>query len=109
MFSFKACQMVIVSYLHLLLWTVGYHQNISSLKYHLLAEHTADAESPPPPFPIQKQTTVDSFQQRHLEKSTCNKPLNGLIKSVATACRVINIVYLILTSVKLESRLCLYY
>lgn len=93
MFSFKACQMVIVSYLHLLLmWTVGYHQNTSSLKCHLLAEHMADAESPPPPSPIQKQTTVDSSQQRHLDKSTCNKPLTGIAKLVATACRLINIV-----------------
>ena len=110
MVSFKACQMVIGSYLHLLsLWTVGYHQNTSSLKNHLLVEHTADAESSYLPSPTQKQITVDSFEQRQLDKSTCDKPLTGIAKLVATAYRPINIVQFILKGAKLDSPLCQYY
>ncbi len=39
---------------------LSYHQSTSILKYHLLAKHTAEAESPPPPH--QKQATLNSLQ-----------------------------------------------
>nr|XP_054591163.1 E3 SUMO-protein ligase ZBED1-like [Nothobranchius furzeri] len=68
---------------------LSYHRSTSSLKYHLLAKHTADAESPPP---HRKQTTLESFQQRRLDNSTSCKLSTAIAKWVATACRLINIV-----------------
>ncbi len=38
---------------------------------HLLAKHAADAESPP--TPQQRQTKLDSFQQKRMDNSTSNK------------------------------------
>lgn len=71
---------------------MNYHRSTSSLKYHLQAKHTADAESAPPP-PRQKQTTLESsLQKRRLDKSTNNQLSTAIAKWVATACRPINIV-----------------
>ena len=39
-------------------YELSYHWSMSSLKQHLLAKHTANAESPPPPR--QRQTMLDS-------------------------------------------------
>ncbi|KAF0039251.1 hypothetical protein F2P81_007486 [Scophthalmus maximus] len=37
------------------------HRSTSSSKYHLMAKHTADANSPPP---RQSQATMDDFRQK---------------------------------------------
>lgn len=58
---------------------------MSSLKYHSLAKHIADAESPPPPR--QMQTTLDSLQRRHLDNPTSKKLSTAIAKWEATACR----------------------
>ncbi len=47
---------------------LSFHWSTSSLKYHLLAKHTADAERRPPPR--QRQTTLDSLQKRHMLDTT---------------------------------------
>ncbi len=49
------------------------HQSMMSIKYYLLAKHTADAESPSPP--LHKQTMLDSLQQRLEDNSASNKLL----------------------------------
>lgn len=69
---------------------LSYHRSTSSLKYHSLAKHTANAESPP--SSRQRQTTLDIFQRRRLDNSTTNKLSTVIAKWVATACRLINIV-----------------
>lgn len=68
----------------------SYHRSTSSLKYHLSAKHTADAESPAPPR--LRQTTLDSLSRRQLDNSTSRKLSTAVAKWVATACRPINIV-----------------
>ncbi|KAF0036493.1 hypothetical protein F2P81_011805 [Scophthalmus maximus] len=40
---------------------LSYHRSTSSLKYHLMTKHTADANSPPP---RQSQATMDDFRRR---------------------------------------------
>ncbi len=69
----------------------SYHQSTSSLKYHLSAKHTADAESPVPP-PRLKQTTLDNLQGKQLDISTSRKLTKAVAKWVATACRPVSIV-----------------
>ncbi|KAL3983475.1 transcription elongation factor SPT4 [Sarotherodon galilaeus] len=69
---------------------LSYHRSTSSPKYHLLAKHTGNAESPLPS--CQRQTTLDSFQRRRLDNSTTNKLSTAIAKWVATTCRLINIV-----------------
>lgn len=70
---------------------LSYHRSTSSLKYHLMAKHTTDAESPPPPR--QRQTTMDqSLQRRSMDKSTTNRLTSTIAKWVATACRPVNVV-----------------
>ena len=56
---------------------LSHHWSTSSLKYQLLAKHTADAESPPPPH------QRHSLQQRRLNSSTCNKLSTAIAKWVA--------------------------
>lgn len=65
-----------------------YHRSTSSLKYHLLAKHTAEAEN----LPRQMQTMLDSFQRRRMDNSTTNKLSTAIAKWVATAWRPIDIV-----------------
>ena len=67
---------------------LSHHWSTSRLKYHMLAKHTADAETPPPPH--QRQTTQDSLQQRRLNNSTYNKLSKAIAKWMAAACRPIN-------------------
>jgi len=50
---------------------LSYHRSTSSLKYHLLAKHTIDAEISSPADV--RQTTRSSFQQRSLDDSTCDE------------------------------------
>ena len=57
---------------------LSYHQSSLSLKYHLLAKHTADAKDPSPPR--QWHATLDSLQRRPKKcmkykevRSTCVK------------------------------------
>lgn len=69
---------------------LSHHRSTSSLKYHLMAKHTADAESSHPPR--QRQTTLDSFQQRRMDNSTSNILTTAIAKWVATACRPVNVV-----------------
>lgn len=68
---------------------LSYHRSTSSLKYHLTAKHTANANSR---TPSQKQVTIDGFRQRHMDTATKNKLVAAIAKWVATACRPINIV-----------------
>lgn len=68
----------------------SYHRSTSSLKYHLSAKHTADAESPRPP-PRVKQTTL-GVARRPLDASTTRQLSTAVAKWVATACRPINVV-----------------
>nr|XP_055040804.1 E3 SUMO-protein ligase ZBED1-like [Misgurnus anguillicaudatus] len=69
---------------------LSYHRSLSSLKYHLMAKHTADADSTPPPR--QTQTTLTSLQRRPMDNSTRNKVTTAIAKWVATACRPVNVV-----------------
>ncbi|XP_077065477.1 E3 SUMO-protein ligase ZBED1-like [Siphateles boraxobius] len=69
---------------------LSYHRSTSSLKYHLMAKHTAaDANSPPP---RQSQATMDDFTQKHMDTTTRNKLTAAIAKWVATACRPVNVV-----------------
>ncbi len=70
--------------------TLSYHRSTLSLKYHLMAKHTADAESSH--SPRQRQTTLDSFQQRWTDSSTNKRLTTAIAKWVATACRPVNVV-----------------
>ena len=67
----------------------SYHRSTSSLKYHLSAKHTADAESPA--SPRLKQTTLN-VQGKQMESSTKCKLETEIAKWVATACQPISIV-----------------
>ncbi len=81
-FSFKARKFSWQdqSYLHFLLMWTDFHRSTSRLKHHLLTKHPAEAESPPPPR--QRQTTLDSLQQRHRDNSTSNKLSTARAKGV---------------------------
>lgn len=63
------------------------YRSTLSLKYHLLAKHTADAESPA--LPQKRQTTLGSLQRRSMDNSATNKLSAAKAKWVATACRPI--------------------
>ncbi|XP_053179676.1 E3 SUMO-protein ligase ZBED1-like [Scomber japonicus] len=69
----------------------SFHRSTSSLKYHLAAKHTADAESPPPPSNL-KQTTLGGVARRPLDVSTTRQLSTELAKWVSTSCRPISIV-----------------
>ena len=68
---------------------LSYHRSTSSLKYHLMTKHTADANSPPPRH---SQATMDGFRKKHLDTTTKNKLTAAIAKWVATACRPVNVV-----------------
>lgn len=68
---------------------MSYHRSTSSLKYHLMSKHTADANFPPP---RQNQATMESYRQRHMDSTTKNKLTTAIAKWIATSCRPINIV-----------------
>ncbi|XP_040208642.1 E3 SUMO-protein ligase ZBED1-like isoform X2 [Rana temporaria] len=68
---------------------LSYHRSTSSLKYHLMAKHTADGNSP---LPGQSQATMDVFRQKHMDTTTKNKLTAAIAKWVATACRPVNVV-----------------
>jgi len=70
---------------------LSYHRSTLSLKYHLLAKHTADADSPAPAARL-RQTTLERLPGRRLDTSTSSKLSTAIAKWVATACRPINIV-----------------
>ncbi|KAL2088070.1 hypothetical protein ACEWY4_012284 [Coilia grayii] len=70
---------------------LSYHRSSSSLKYHLMAKHTADVDSPPPPH-NQTQTRLDSFRQRPMDPATKMKLTVAIAKWVATACRPTSVV-----------------
>lgn len=69
---------------------LSYHRSTSSLKYHLMAKHSADSNSPPPPR--QNQATMDGFRHRYMDTATKNKLTVAIAKWVATACRPVSIV-----------------
>ncbi len=55
-----------------------------------MAKHTADVESSH--SPRQRQTTLDSFQQRRTDSSTSKRLTTAIATWVATACRPVNVV-----------------
>ncbi|XP_038149644.1 E3 SUMO-protein ligase ZBED1-like [Cyprinodon tularosa] len=68
---------------------LSYHRSTTSLKYHLMAKHSADLNSPPP---RQSQVTMDDFRQKRMDTLTKNKLTAAIAKWVATACRPVNVV-----------------
>ena len=68
---------------------LSYHRSTSSLKYHLMAKHTADANSP---RPRQSQVTMDDFRQKRMDATTKNTLTAAIANWVATACRPVNVV-----------------